>query len=74
MESNKTALVQQDASDVAQELAQCLHHAIENLPDTQRSDVRQRVRDPLQQAPSPQAVAEIVAILEPGFQKIQRGA
>ena len=73
MESNinKPALVQQDALDASRELAQCIHDAIERLPDTQRSDARQRVIDLMQQMPSPQAMDAIMVILEPGFQDIK---
>lgn len=73
MESNVNQITQAFEGDFeeATELAALINHAIQHLPDSQRSAARQRVIELIHQKPSAQDIAEIMAILEPGFQAIR---
>ncbi len=68
---NQPGTVPQDISHEAYELVQPIHQALQRLSSTHREDARQRVIGLLRQMPSPQAMGEIMTILEPGFQAIQ---
>lgn len=68
---NQPGAVSQDFSHGAHELVQLIHQTLQHLPTTHYEDARQRVLGLMLQMPSPQAMGEIMTILEPGFQAIK---
>ena len=58
-------------TSAAQSLAQLIHRVIQHLPEADRNPSHQRAVSLMTKMPDAQASAEIMAILEPGFQAMQ---
>lgn len=73
MESNenKSSPQQPEFENAAHELVEKIHQVIQNMPEAQRGYAYQRVGALLQLKPNQKVDAEIMACLEPGFQKMQ---